>query len=153
MDLDSTDREILRLLQDNARVPNAEIARKVGKAPSCVFERIRKLEESGVIKGYHAELDATALDLGLTAFILVRCSEGTYEADIGSALEDFPEVQEIHIIAGEDCYLVKIRARDTRTLTELMRKRFGPMKTKMHTKTIIVMDTVKESAALPLEME
>src|ERR687897_997739 len=73
--IDEMDRRILSLLQQDARLPNAEIARRVGMAPSATLERLRKLEERGVIQGYEARLDARKLGLGLTAFIYIRAQE------------------------------------------------------------------------------
>ncbi|HZD04659.1 MAG TPA: Lrp/AsnC family transcriptional regulator, partial [Longimicrobiales bacterium] len=73
---DDIDLAILSLLQENARIANAEIARRVDLAPSAVFQRIRKLEEKGVIRGYHARLDPKSLGHGLMAFVMLRTGEG-----------------------------------------------------------------------------
>jgi len=101
--MDSTDHQILEILQQNARTSNAEIARRVGMAPSAVFERIRKLEERGVIAGYQARLDARALGLPLVAFVFVRTAEPPGECVAAARLSAVPGVQEVHHIAGEDC--------------------------------------------------
>src|SRR4051794_33497510 len=74
--LDAVDRQILELLQTDGRMANAEIARRLGMAPSAIFDRIRKLEERRVITGYEARVDARAIGLGLTAFIAVRADDG-----------------------------------------------------------------------------
>jgi len=151
--LDSTDRKILMLLQDNARMSNAEIARRINKAPSAVFERIRKLEEQGVILGYRAEIDPKSLGFGLTAFLQVRCDECAYQVDVAREIAGFPEVQEVHVVAGEDCYLVKARVKDTATLMRVMRERFGSMQAKAYAKTTIVLETIKETTTLPIGEE
>src|SRR6478672_11712854 len=85
--IDRIDAEILRILQANARTSNAEIARQVGLAPSAVFERIRKLEERGVISGYEAKLNPRALGLGLVAYIYVRADEPVGSLRAGQALD------------------------------------------------------------------
>ena len=148
--LDSTDLAILGLLQANARISNADIARKLGMAPSATLDRIRKLERRGVVQGYGVRLDPAALGLALTAFILVRTDERVGSGVIGQALARLPEVLELHHVAGEDCYLVKVRVADTEALSRLLRERFGRLKGVRNTRTTIVLSTVKENGALPL---
>jgi Lrp/AsnC family leucine-responsive transcriptional regulator len=151
--LDATDRAILGLLQDNARISNADIARRLGMAPSAILDRIRKLEQRRIVLGYTARIDPVAVGLGLTAFILVRTEERVGSGTIGQALARIPEVQEVHHVAGEDCYLVKVRVSDTEGLSRLLRERFGRLKGVRNTRSTIVLSTVKESQALPLTEE
>jgi len=147
---DDMDRDILAILQENARTSNAEIARKVGLAPSAVFERIRKLEERGVIAGYAVQVDPRAADLGLLAFIFVRSDDDHGEDAAADVLAALPEVQEVHQVAGEDCFLVKVRVRDTEALGALLRDRVKCIPSVRATRTTIVLNTVKETARLPL---
>jgi Lrp/AsnC family leucine-responsive transcriptional regulator len=147
--IDAHDIEILNILQQNARTSNAEIARRLGMAPSAILERIRKLESRGVIAGYEARIDPMALDLGLLAFVAVRSDEATGETDLGARLAELPEVQEVHHIAGEDCFLVKVRTADARSLGRLLREGIGGLG-KVRTRTTIVLETLHESARLPL---
>jgi Lrp/AsnC family leucine-responsive transcriptional regulator len=151
--IDSLDRKILRSLQENARTANVEIARRLGLAPSAVLERIRKLERRGAIRGYEAQLDAPMLDLGLVAFVFVRAEERVGSTAVGEALSRIPGVQEVHHVAGEDCYLVKVRASDTEALGRLLRERFGAIRSIQSTRTTVVFTTVKETAKLPLSDE
>lgn len=151
--IDGTDHEILRILQSNARVSNAEIARQVGLAPSAVFERIRKLEERGVVKGYGVQVDPLAADLGLLAFIFVRSDDMHGEDAAADVLAAMPEVQEVHHVAGEDCFLVKVRVRDTEALGTLLKDRVKSIPSVRATRTTIVLHTVKETATLPLGEE
>ncbi|HEU5155106.1 MAG TPA: Lrp/AsnC family transcriptional regulator [Gemmatimonadales bacterium] len=148
--LDATDLRILDLLQGNARISNADIARELDMAPSAILDRIRKLEARGVITGYEARLDPHAVGFGLTAFILVRTEERVGAGGIGQSIAKFPEVQEVHHVAGEDCYLVKVRVPDTDALGELLRERFGRLKAVRNTRTTIVLSTVKDSSRIPL---
>ncbi len=148
--IDGTDRTILAMLQANSRVSNAEIARQVEMAPSAVLERIRKLEERGLIKGYAAQLNPRELGQGLLAFVLVRTDGCAWEAQTATKLAEMPEVQEVHHIAGEDCFLVKIRASDTATLGELLRDRVSALPSVRSTRTTIVLDTVKETLNVDL---
>jgi Lrp/AsnC family transcriptional regulator, leucine-responsive regulatory protein len=151
--IDGIDAEILRILQANARTSNAEIARQVGLAPSAVFERIRKLEERGVIEGYAARVNPKAVDLPLLAFIFVRDEERPGEEHTSQLVSEIPEVLEVHHVAGEDCLLVKVRTADTDALGKLLRERLGRIPTIVTTRTTIVLGTVKESAELPIAVE
>lgn len=148
--LDPTDRTILQLLQENGRLPNAEIARRLDMAPSAVLERIRKLESRGVIAGYEARVDPHALGLGLAAFVFVRADEPLASGEVGASLASMPEVLEVHHIAGEDCYLIKVRACDTESLGRFLRERLGTLPTIVSTRTTVVLSVIKESAHLPI---
>jgi len=146
--IDEKDIRILNILQKNARIQNAEIARQVGMAPSAVLERIRKLEERGIITGYETRLNAEALGLGLTAFIFVRTDDQAGRGATARQIAKIPEVQEVYDVAGEDCYLVKVRVRDTQHLMKLMREHLGKMKSVRSTRTTIVLETIKDSGKM-----
>jgi Lrp/AsnC family transcriptional regulator, leucine-responsive regulatory protein len=150
--LDPIDVEIISLLQENARLPQAEIARTVGLAPSAVLERLRKLEAKGVITGYAAQIDPRALDQRLLAFIAVRTTDRPGERRVANELAAVPEVLEVHHVAGEDCLMLKVRARDPQHLSQILRDRLGAIAGVQHTRTTIVLETIKESARLPISM-
>jgi Lrp/AsnC family leucine-responsive transcriptional regulator len=149
--IDETDRKLVSILQDNARTSNAELARRVGLTPPAVFERIRKLEERGVVRGYTAQVDPEAVGRGLLAFVLVRSSDPLGTDRVAQALAKAPEVLEVHNVAGEDCYLVKVRAVDTKDLSRVLRKRFGRVKAITSTRTIIELNTIKETTSLVVD--
>ncbi len=150
-DFDSIDARILDALQRNGRIAQVEIAREVGLAPSAVLERMRKLEARGVIRGYAAILDPKAAGLALLAFIAVRTTEAPEEEDtVAASLGKVPEVLEVHHVAGDDCFLVKVRARDAEHLGELLKGRIGRIKGVRSTRTTIVLGTLKETQQLPL---
>jgi Lrp/AsnC family leucine-responsive transcriptional regulator len=148
--LDPIDVQILEQLQANARTAQAEIARAVGLAPSAVLERIRKLELRGVVRGYGVDVNPKAIGLGLLAFVAVRSDEGATYQTVAKALADCPEVLEVHHVAGDDCYLIKVRARDAEHLGQLLRTRFGGIAGVRSTRTTVVLETVKETSRLPL---
>ena len=141
------DLSILDILQTNARETQADIARAVGLAPSAILERIRKLEARGVIRGYAVQIDPRALDLGMLAFVSVRSEHGPGDDSVPRSLADCPEVLEVHHVA-EDCYLVKVRARDAEHLGSLLRTRFGRIPGVTSTRTTIVLETTKETPRL-----
>jgi len=147
--IDGIDRKILKMLQENARVSNADIARGIGMAPSAVLERIRKLEQRGVIRGYESRIDPHSLGLDLTTFILVRTEEPVGCHETGEKLAAIPEVQEIHYIAGDYCYILKVRVSDTNALRTLLKK-FGSYPEVSDTRTTLVLDSIKDSLKLPL---
>jgi Lrp/AsnC family leucine-responsive transcriptional regulator len=149
--IDGIDTEILKILQSNARTSNAEIARQVDLAPSAVFERIRKLEERGVIEGYAARVNPAAVDLPLLAYVFVRDNDGPGTDVAAQCVAEIPGVLEVHHVAGEDCFLVKVRAKDPESLGRLLRERIGRIASITSTRTTIVLGTVKESAALPID--
>lgn len=149
--INGQDASIVTILQENARTSNAEIARQVGLAPSAVFERIRKLEERGVLKGFHAQVDPQAVGLSLLAFVFVRSNERAGSVSTAEKIAKIPEVLEVHHVAGEDCFLVKLRAADTEQLGRLLREKVGAIPSVTSTRTTIVLETVKEQSVLPLE--
>lgn len=147
--IDDIDKKIVKILQQDGRTSNAEVARQVGLAASAVLERIRKLEESGVIEGYFASIDPKEVGFGLVAFVFVRtneCGDGTDEL-----LADIPEVLEVHDVAGEDSYLLKVRASDPEDLARLLREKLKAIPTVVTTRTTVVLQTLKETTVLPLD--
>lgn len=150
---DEIDKKIVTILQQNARISNADIARQLDMAPSAIFERIRKLEARGIIRGYEARIDPALIDRSLLAFVFVRAEEQLACPETGDELARIPEVQEVHHVAGEDCYLVKVRVANTDALGRLLRERFGLIPTVRSTRTTIVLTTIKETATLPIALE
>lgn len=146
--IDDIDRQILALLQQNGRTSNAEIARRIGMVPSGVLERIRKLEERGVIRGYEVDVDPRALGFGVLSYIFVRAEKS--ERPTAELLAEIPEVLEIHHIAGEDCYILKTRVADTESLGRLLENKINAIPAVSSTRTTIVLSTIKETNYLPI---
>lgn len=148
-DLDNTDLQIIELMQANARISNADLARELNMAPSAVLERVKKLEQKNVIQQYCARINPLAVEQKLLAFIFIRSSEGfTCSSNTAQALAKVPEIQEVHHIAGEDCFLVKVRTADSAALMDLMRNTLQKIPNIASTKTTIVLETVKEQQHL-----
>lgn len=150
-ELDAADLRILALLQENARISNAEVARQLGMAPSAIFERIKKLEQKNIVSGYEVRLAPKALGLGLLSFVFVRADEPGGSDEVGRRLAQIPEALEVHHVAGEDCYLVKCRAADTDDLARILKERFSVIPAMRQTRTIIVLSSLKETSQLPLQ--
>jgi Lrp/AsnC family transcriptional regulator, leucine-responsive regulatory protein len=147
--MDETDLKILSLLQPNSFLTNSELSKKIGMAPSAVLERVKKLEQKGIIESYPTRIKPEALELKLLAFIFVKTSEGPGNASVAKKLAKIPEVLELHHVAGDDCYLVKVRTKDPQSLIRLMREKFK-ISNLLSTKTTIVLETLKETNQLPI---
>lgn len=148
--IDEIDGSILDILQYNARTTQAELSKAVNLAPSAVQERLRKLEAKGIIRDYVALIDPHVVDRAMLAFVAVRTSE--FGPDMPSAYElsRIPDVQEVHHVAGEDCYLLKVRARDAEHLGQILRQQIAATPGVTSTKTTIVLETVKEDPRIAI---
>lgn len=142
---DEIDIHILEILQEKARIPNAEVARQVGMAPSAVLERIRKLEERGIIEGYEVRLNPACFHQGLSAFVQVE-SDGAATA---KALAEINSVQEVHQVVGPDGFLVKLRTADHTTLARILGEIRG-LEGVRSIRTQVVLETVKETRRVDL---
>ncbi|MBJ6752045.1 Lrp/AsnC family transcriptional regulator [Geomonas anaerohicana] len=144
---DEIDIHILEILQEKARIPNAEVARQVGMAPSAVLERIRKLEERGIIEGYEVRLNPACFHQGLSAFVQVE-ADGT-DAQTATALAAIASVQEVHQVVGPDGFLVKLRTADHTTLSRILQQ-IRPLPGVRSIRTQVVLETVKETRRVDL---
>jgi len=149
--LDEIDYRILEILQEKARIPNAEVARQVGMAPSAVLERIRKLESQGIIEGYEVRLNPRHFAQNLTAFIMVQANRAG-NGRLAGELAELTGVQEVHQIAGDDGYLVKLRVGDTEELGRILRDEFAAVEGVHQTRTSVVLNTVKETRKISLDL-
>ena len=148
--IDETSMKILKILQEKARIPNVEVARQVGMAPSAVLERIRKLEKQGYIDGYEVRLNPEKFGCNLVAFVHVAVSPPTSEEKVGKQLSKIPEILEIHFVTGADSYLVKLRTADARSLGILVKDRISTIPGVRSTHTAIAMNTLKETWRIPI---
>ena len=148
MRIDTLDRKILDILLRAATTPKAEISRLLGIAASAVFERIRRLEATGVICRYETRLDPRQLGYGTLAYIAITERKPTEGANTGELLAAVSGVEEVHKIAGQDCFLIKIRARDTEALGLILDHEINPIASVAGTATTIVLRTIKEDVLL-----
>lgn len=146
--IDAKDREILSILLEDAANSKAEIARRVGLAASAVSERVRRMEADGIIQAYEVRIDPRALDKPLLAFVFVTDAKPSRGFDTASALADVTGLEELHKIAGEDCYLLKIRAAGTDELNMIIEQQINPVQSVTRVRTTIVLKPVTERACL-----
>jgi Lrp/AsnC family leucine-responsive transcriptional regulator len=148
--LDATDVLILHLLQTDGRVKRKDIAEAIGLSLPSASERMRKLEERGVITGYHATLDAKRLGVDVTAFVRVSVDGSEHYPAFIAAVTAMDEVQELHSITGEGSHLLKVRVRNTSALEKLL-ARIQALPGARGTQTSIVLSALKETRYLPVE--
>ncbi len=148
--MDAIDLRLLEALQRDGRATYTELAQLVGLSPPSVAERIKKLEEQGVIRGYTAILDAKRLSLDITAFIAVSLSHPKHDPAFFREISRWGEVLECHHVVGREDYLLKIKVRDTSALEDLIMARLRMLEGVTETRTTIVLSTVKEGLALDL---
>ncbi|MEM7597825.1 MAG: Lrp/AsnC family transcriptional regulator [Pseudomonadota bacterium] len=142
--IDSKDKEILSLLLGDASLSKADIARRVGLAPSAISDRVRRLEADGVIQGYEVRLNPHALGKSLLAFVFVTDAKPSLGFDTAAALSGVTGLEELHKIAGDDCYLLKIRASGTDELNEIIETQINPVQSVTRVRTTIVLNAVAE---------
>ena len=145
--MDTTDLKILALLQQDARMTNADIAEQVSLTASSVYERVRKLQEQGVIQRYTIQVDPAALGKPLTAFIRLTVAYDKRQAAGVAALRDDPDVLECYSVAGEDCYIIKTRVGSPTELEALIH-RIRSRLTVLRSVTMIALSAIKEGGAL-----
>ena len=151
--LDSIDRRLLAELQAEGRVTNVDLARRVGlTAPPCL-RRVRALEEAGVIRGYHAELDAPSLGFTITVFAMVSLKSQA-EEDLRAFelhIATLPEVRECHMLNGEIDFILKIVSKDLQSFQEFLTSKLTPAPNVASVKTSLTIRTAKSEPGVPLE--
>lgn len=152
--LDTIDRKLLSELQSEGRVTNVDLARRVGlTAPPCL-RRVRALEEDGVIRGYHADLDASKLGFAITVFAMVSLRSQAEEDLRGfeDHIKTLPEVRECHMLNGEIDFILKIVSRDLQSFQEFLTSSLTPAPNVASVKTSLTIRTAKHEPGVPLEV-
>lgn len=152
MDLDKTDRKILRELLINARISITELGRKVGLSKTPVALRIKQMEEAGLITGYRAILSPIQLGLSHVTFMQIRLGDTRQQAllQFNAAVREIEEVEECYMIAGGFDYLVKVRSRDMADFRRVMAEQISALPHVSATSSFVAMEAVVEEGAIPL---
>jgi Lrp/AsnC family transcriptional regulator, leucine-responsive regulatory protein len=145
--VEETDRQILRLLARDGRMSFTDLGRATGLSTSAVHQRVRRLEQRGVIRGYVAVVDADAIGLPLTAFISVTPLDPAAPDDVPQRLADLPEIEACHSVAGEENYILKVRVGTPGDLESLLARIRADAS--VSTRTTIVLSTPFEARPLP----
>lgn len=146
VDLDSIDRKILATLVQDGRITVTDLAVRVGISKTPCQQRLRKLIEKGVIRGFHAAVDPTAIGLDHVAFTEVKLSDTREKAlnEFNAAVRSIPEIEECHMIASSFDYLLKVRTADIRRYRIVLAERISSLPHVASTSTFVTMETVKE---------
>ncbi|KWX81210.1 AsnC family transcriptional regulator [Paenibacillus riograndensis] len=148
--MDAIDYKIIRAVMDNGRITWAELAGLLGLASPAAADRVRKLEEQGMIKGYTALIDAESAGYGLGALIAVSLERPAHRQAFLELVQKLPEIQECHHTAGDDDYVLKVRCRGTRDLDRIISGELKSLPGIVRTRTTIILGTVKETPNVPL---
>ncbi|MDQ5897614.1 MAG: hypothetical protein RLZZ592_2679 [Pseudomonadota bacterium] len=152
VDLDKIDRRLLALLQADGRISNLKLAEAVHLSPTAVLERVRRLTREGFILGYEARLDPTKLDAGLMVFVEVLLDRTVQDVmdTFRAAVQVRPEILECHLVAGGFDYLLKTRVADMAAYREFIGSVIWALPGVRETRTYVVMEEVKNTAAIRL---
>ncbi len=152
MQIDNFDRKLLTLLQDDARLTNAELSERIHLSPSQCSRRRQRLEEQGIIRGYRADLDHEKLNLGIVTIITVQLA--THNRDnarrFARLIAGLRQVLEAHALTGEMDYMIKVVAPDLKSLSGFLNDVLLPHESVQHVKSAIVLETLKEDGRLPV---
>jgi len=152
-DLDKTDLQILRILQENGRITNLQLSNEVGLSPAPTLERVRKLENAEYIKSYHALVDEEKLGLGIKTFIQVSLDfhkSNTIDIFLGE-IQKIKQVTECHHVTGQCDFLLKVYVHNIKEYEQLIMDKISRIPVVKTFQTMMIMSTSKKEATLPLE--
>lgn len=150
--IDHIDKKILEILQVRAKITNAKLSEEIGLSPAPTLERVKKLEQMGIISSYHAKLNIEKIGLGVTTFVLATLN-GHNRANIEGfveAIHNIPEVVECHHITGAGDFILKVIAKDIASYQKLMLERISDIKQVDNMQSMVVLSTFKDSKTIPV---
>ncbi|WP_299291942.1 Lrp/AsnC family transcriptional regulator [uncultured Mucilaginibacter sp.] len=153
MELDKTDLQILKILQQNGRITNLQLSNEIGLSPAPTLERVRKLENSGYILSYHALVDEEKLGLGIKTFIQVSLDfhkNNTIQIFLNE-IQEIKEITECHHVTGQCDFLLKIYVKDIKSYEQLIMQKISRITVVKTFQTMIIMSTNKKEPTVPLE--
>ena len=145
--LDSIDHKILKVLQDEGRISNLDLAERIGLSPTPCSRRVKRLEQTGVIRGYSARVDTVAVEPHITVMITVRLSRQSPEdiENFITAVKSLPEITECLLVTGNLDYLLRVRARDVDALKKFVLTKLKAIPSLAETTTMLILETVKST--------
>jgi DNA-binding Lrp family transcriptional regulator len=149
---DKIDRKILEILQKSAKITNAQLSKEIGLSPAPTLERVKKLENIGVINSYHAKLDTSKIGLGVTTFVLVTLV-GHNRENIEQFIEEINKIDEViecHHITGAGDFILKIISKDIPAYQKLMLEKVSDIKVVDNMQSMVVLSTFKDSKVMPI---
>ncbi|HET9026137.1 MAG TPA: Lrp/AsnC family transcriptional regulator [Trueperaceae bacterium] len=149
MEFDAVDRRILEILLHDGRASHASVAKAVGLSAPAVGERVKKLEQAGVIRGYHAEIDPVAVGLTITAFVAIAPQPRKPAQRLVERLMEFREVEELHAVAGTYSFIVKVRVPSTMALDAFLDRLFTTEGVERTETTMVLRTNLERPTTLP----
>ena len=148
VEIDQVDKDILRVLQTDARISITDLAKAVGRSKTPIAARLRRMEEAGLITGYRAQIDPLKLNINHVSYVEVRLANTRQAAlsDFNKAVRQIPEVEECYMTAGGFDYLLKIRSRDMEHYRTIMSDKVSALPHIASTSTYVAMEAVVEHA-------
>ena len=155
MKLDKIDLKILEQLQSNSKITNLDLSKKIGLSPAPTLERVKKLEQTGVITSYHAKVDPEALGLKVNTYVQVNLAWQKNKAleNFINKVQEIDEITECYIITGDADFIMKIICKDIATYEQLLFKRLSQIEEIERIKTLMTLSKVKKSKVLPFNYE
>lgn len=153
--LDKTDLKILHILQENSKITNLDLSKKIGLSPAPTLERVKKLENQDVIKSYHAKVNQQAIGLNVKTFVQVSLAWQKDNAlnNFMAKVQEIDEIVECYIITGEADFLMKIVCKDIPTYEQLLFKTLSQIEEIERLKTLMTLSTIKDSSVLPFKYD
>lgn len=151
--IDEIDKKILEILQSRAKITNARLSEEIGLSPAPTLERVKKLEQMGIITSYHAKLDIQKLGLGVTTFVLATLN-GHNRTNIESFVNEInkiPEVVECHHITGAGDFILKVVSKDIASYQKLMLEKISDIKEVDNMQSMFILSTFKDSKVIPVQ--
>jgi Lrp/AsnC family transcriptional regulator, leucine-responsive regulatory protein len=150
--LDQIDHKLLEILQSNGKITNAQLSKEVGLSPAPTLERVKKLENTGIIESYHAQIDREKVGLGVMTFVQVTLSghRKAITETFVSTIESVPEITECHHVTGSCDFLLKVIARDIASYQKLIMETINEIEVVASTQTMVILSTFKNSKVLPI---
>lgn len=150
---DKIDLKIIKLLQENGRITNLQLSSNIGLSPAPTLERVRKLENAGYIKSYHALVDEELLGLGIKSFIQIQLDFHTHNAipEFVEAIKTIPEVTECHHVTGQCDFILKVYVKDIKSYERLIMEKISRIPYVKTFQTMMIMSTSKKEPIVPME--
>jgi DNA-binding Lrp family transcriptional regulator len=153
--LDKVDRKILEILQRNAKITNAQLSKEIGLSPAPTLERVKKLEQSGVIDSYHAKLNTAKIGLGISTFVQIKLTAHDKESirTFIEAINKIEEVIECHHVTGSSDFILRVIAKDIASYQQLMLDKVNEVPVVDSLQSLVILSTFKDSKTLPVPEE
>ncbi len=150
--LDQIDHSLLEILQSNGKITNAQLSKEIGLSPAPTLERVKKLEQSGIIKSYHAQIDREKVGLGVMTFVQVSLSghRRSITESFVAKITKVPEIIECHHVTGSCDFLLKVIAKDINSYQKLIMETINEIEEVANTQTMVILSTFKDTQVLPV---